>query len=229
MTGDRDVLTRVARSPAVAAAEIDRRASPPRRPPPPGRGCPPPTAICAVPDRRSARAQRSASETRRRPRPSGPGPGVEPPTRRPARSRNATHRPSREADGADVRRRARAQVQVRSTARSDPVDLAEPLRQPARREHDSGAGCLRCGYRPTRPDRQRHRSDGSENHDQRKETLPHRCLRAKAAFAALRNRSTVSATVGMRMRGLEPPRGCPHTDLNRARLPIPPHPRAAEV
>src|SRR5581483_10047300 len=27
----------------------------------------------------------------------------------------------------------------------------------------------------------------------------------------------------MRMRGLEPPRGCPHTDLNRARLPIPPH------
>src|SRR4051794_17024254 len=29
----------------------------------------------------------------------------------------------------------------------------------------------------------------------------------------------------MRMRGLEPPRGFPHTDLNRARLPIPPHPR----
>src|SRR5439155_26866020 len=31
--------------------------------------------------------------------------------------------------------------------------------------------------------------------------------------------------MAMRMRGLEPPRGCPHTDLNRARLPIPPHPR----
>ena len=29
----------------------------------------------------------------------------------------------------------------------------------------------------------------------------------------------------MRMRGIEPPRGRPHTDLNRARLPIPPHPR----
>src|SRR5947209_12731327 len=29
----------------------------------------------------------------------------------------------------------------------------------------------------------------------------------------------------MRMRGLEPPPGCPDTDLNRARLPIPPHPR----
>ena len=32
----------------------------------------------------------------------------------------------------------------------------------------------------------------------------------------------------MRMRGLEPPRGCPHTALNRARLPIPPHPLAAD-
>ena len=31
------------------------------------------------------------------------------------------------------------------------------------------------------------------------------------------------------MRGLEPPRGFPHTDLNRARLPIPPHPRAADI
>jgi hypothetical protein len=28
----------------------------------------------------------------------------------------------------------------------------------------------------------------------------------------------------MRMRGLEPPRACAHTALNRARLPIPPHP-----
>jgi hypothetical protein len=28
----------------------------------------------------------------------------------------------------------------------------------------------------------------------------------------------------MRMRGLEPPPGHPDTDLNRARLPIPPHP-----
>ncbi len=33
----------------------------------------------------------------------------------------------------------------------------------------------------------------------------------------------------MRMRGLEPPRGYPHTDLNRARLPIPPHPRGRPV
>ncbi len=34
------------------------------------------------------------------------------------------------------------------------------------------------------------------------------------------------SNVLVRMRGLEPPPGCPDTDLNRARLPIPPHPRA---
>jgi hypothetical protein len=33
----------------------------------------------------------------------------------------------------------------------------------------------------------------------------------------------------MRMRGLEPPRAFAHTDLNRARLPIPPHPRGQPV
>src|SRR4051794_1672687 len=33
----------------------------------------------------------------------------------------------------------------------------------------------------------------------------------------------------VRMRGLEPPRPYGHTDLNRARLPIPPHPRAPSV
>ena len=33
----------------------------------------------------------------------------------------------------------------------------------------------------------------------------------------------------MRMRGLEPPRGSPHTALNRARLPIPPHPRELPI
>src|SRR5579859_3703513 len=36
-----------------------------------------------------------------------------------------------------------------------------------------------------------------------------------------------SVTSPMRMRGLEPPRTYVHTDLNRARLPIPPHPRGA--
>ena len=29
----------------------------------------------------------------------------------------------------------------------------------------------------------------------------------------------------VRIRGLEPPRSCPHTDLNRTRLPIPPYPQ----
>src|SRR5262245_40001182 len=31
------------------------------------------------------------------------------------------------------------------------------------------------------------------------------------------------------MRGLEPPRPYGHTDLNRARLPIPPHPRGSGI
>ena len=31
------------------------------------------------------------------------------------------------------------------------------------------------------------------------------------------------------MRGLEPPRPYGHTDLNRARLPIPPHPRGGGI
>ncbi len=39
----------------------------------------------------------------------------------------------------------------------------------------------------------------------------------------------VSETASMRMRGLEPPRPYGHTDLNRARLPIPPHPRGRSV
>ncbi len=33
----------------------------------------------------------------------------------------------------------------------------------------------------------------------------------------------------VRMRGLEPPRAFAHTDLNRARLPIPPHPRGGQL
>lgn len=36
-----------------------------------------------------------------------------------------------------------------------------------------------------------------------------------------------SPKIMVRMRGLEPPPGFPDTDLNRARLPIPPHPRAS--
>jgi hypothetical protein len=38
-----------------------------------------------------------------------------------------------------------------------------------------------------------------------------------------------TARLAMRMRGLEPPRAFAHTDLNRARLPIPPHPRGWTV
>ena len=40
------------------------------------------------------------------------------------------------------------------------------------------------------------------------------------------NRQEVAKEEGeeVRVRGLEPPRGCPHMALNHARLPVPPHP-----
>ena len=47
----------------------------------------------------------------------------------------------------------------------------------------------------------------------------------RAASPSRRRRPVVE----VRMRGLEPPRPEGHTDLNRARLPIPPHPRGASV
>jgi hypothetical protein len=43
---------------------------------------------------------------------------------------------------------------------------------------------------------------------------------------ALLSRGGSNVEAMVRMRGLEPPPGFPDTDLNRARLPIPPHPRA---
>jgi hypothetical protein len=47
-----------------------------------------------------------------------------------------------------------------------------------------------------------------------------------AGDAVWSNARDLQALPAMRMRGLEPPPGFPDTDLNRARLPIPPHPRA---
>ena len=46
------------------------------------------------------------------------------------------------------------------------------------------------------------------------------CLRVEGADAG-------EAVLLVRMRGLEPPRGLPHNDLNVARLPIPPHPHTS--
>ena len=45
-----------------------------------------------------------------------------------------------------------------------------------------------------------------------------------ATTGAAEVRAATQPLLRMRMRGLEPPRTCIHTDLNRARLPIPPHP-----
>ena len=48
----------------------------------------------------------------------------------------------------------------------------------------------------------------------------------RSPSATREQRGPLAGLSAMRMRGLEPPPGCPDTDLNRARLPIPPHPRA---
>ncbi len=52
-------------------------------------------------------------------------------------------------------------------------------------------------------------------------------LGGAAATSAISRRGGFSPNILVRMRGLEPPPGFPDTDLNRARLPIPPHPRAS--
>ena len=54
----------------------------------------------------------------------------------------------------------------------------------------------------------------------RRKATPRRPARSKTGPSGPRSH--------MRMRGLEPPRPERHTDLNRARLPIPPHPRAED-
>ena len=57
-----------------------------------------------------------------------------------------------------------------------------------------------------------------------------RCQVVERGDAIVTARASTASSLKkrMRMRGLEPPRGFPHTALNRARLPIPPHPREAE-
>lgn len=50
------------------------------------------------------------------------------------------------------------------------------------------------------------------------------CRKRERTPTASSCRGGSNLEVMVRMRGLEPPRGCPHGDLNAARLPIPPHP-----
>ena len=70
--------------------------------------------------------------------------------------------------------------------------------------------------------------------------VPETCASTNSATAAKRNvtpfprqppfgahRQTHSDKAVVRLRGLEPPRGFPHSALNAARLPIPPQPRGS--
>lgn len=53
-----------------------------------------------------------------------------------------------------------------------------------------------------------------------------RMLSGRQQVTSDKNETTFRLMIGkLRMRGVEPPRGCPHKDLNLARLPVPPHPQ----
>jgi site-specific DNA recombinase len=71
---------------------------------------------------------------------------------------------------------------------------------------------------------QRQRADELAQNDQRPQEPDVAPVGARPP--ALAGRGGFSPAMMVRMRGLEPPPGFPDTDLNRARLPIPPHPRA---
>jgi site-specific DNA recombinase len=62
-------------------------------------------------------------------------------------------------------------------------------------------------------------------HNEQHPREPQRPLVGAGSGTSLSRRGGFSPACLVRMRGLEPPPGCPDTDLNRARLPIPPHPR----
>ena len=71
---------------------------------------------------------------------------------------------------------------------------------------------------------QRQRADKLAQNDQRPQEPDLAPVGARPP--ALAGRGGFSPTMMVRLRGLEPPPGFPDTDLNRARLPIPPQPRA---
>ena len=73
--------------------------------------------------------------------------------------------------------------------------------------------------------RQRDTDDQGEQNDERPQG-PEPVLVGAASASNPSWRGGFSPKILVRMRGLEPPPGFPDTDLNRARLPIPPHPRA---
>jgi hypothetical protein len=116
------------------------------------------------------------------------------------------------------------------------------LSRAKRASHVSGARAPLLESGPPRHQRESRSSrpttgrsvEGSRGHNHHAADL------GPTSVATLLSRTTRRMTVGrlrgrpkprisshflMRMRGLEPPPGYPDTDLNRARLPIPPHPR----
>ena len=67
--------------------------------------------------------------------------------------------------------------------------------------------------------------DGQDEQNDQRPQEPEPVLVGAGAATTIADRGGFSPNILVRMRGLEPPPSYLDTDLNRARLPIPPHPR----
>ena len=124
---------------------------------------------------------------------------------------------------APVHRRARdAGSQRRSRSAAARHRSAVRLRRRLPRPETASGGARRPGS-----DRPRTRSERARMSRRAVRGLRREVRGPARASRGLRRRRPplVGGVCAMRMKGLEPPRPYGHTDLNRARLPIPPHPR----
>jgi hypothetical protein len=164
----------------------------------------------AEPPRRSNPHREAEAASRpRRPRPAPPRTPHDPSCTRRTRS-GRLRDPRRRRPSRCSRRHLRRRFRDGGAAR-------------ARSGHTQGSRCSGGTLRP--PGRRGARPPGTRLRSAY--TWPYGANRRGAC--APEEKKPLRGRDSMRMRGLEPPRGCPHTDLNRARLPIPPHPRAVAI
>jgi hypothetical protein len=143
------------------------------------------------------------------------------------------------ASGADCSTQSTERVRrqsVRSPTQQTPTQQTERCK-PAPEDRSTEPGTsLRVAERSPAADQARAHTTLSRDTSIRHFPFPsqfgrdRRCHQEERLASSSRlQRCSEAFGTAMRMRGLEPPRGFPHTDLNRARLPIPPHPRGQTV
>ena len=157
---------------------------------------------------RRARGSGRSARPRRRPAPARASRPRSAAARPRARSRRAGSASGSATPGASVRSRADDRCLLR-------LDAAQVARV-ARGEQRAAEDCERRRL-------QRH-DDLGRRHGRRPNPSPGETDGGECR----RTEEDERDVVRVRMRGLEPPRPYGHTDLNRARLPIPPHPRGAQ-